>query len=200
MNLVSSAPAMTRTAIDYDPFAGGALTRVVPTTESQREVWLADRLGRDASLAFNESVSLRLRGQLDPQALHHALHTLLERHDALRASFGPDGETFCVRELGEIAMPLIDLAALPATERDAALHAHLQSAVQMPFVLEHDPLFRAALLRLSSDEHLLMLTAHHIVCDGWSWWLIVHELGQMYAQNREAAAVPALPAPEAFAD
>ncbi len=200
MNLASNTPAMTQTAIDYDPFAGGVLARVVPTTESQREVWLADKLGRDASLAFNESVSLRLRGQLDPQALHDALRTLLERHDALRASFGPDGETFCVREHGEIALPLTDLAALPATERDAALHAHLQSAVQTPFVLEHDPLFRAALLRLSSDEHLLMLTAHHIVCDGWSWWLIVHELGQLYAQNREAVAVQALPDAEAFAD
>ncbi len=200
MNSISSALAMTQTAIDYDPFAGGALTRVVPTTESQREVWLADKLGRDASLAFNESVSLRLRGQLDPQALHDALRTLLERHDALRASFGPDGETFCVREHGEIALPLIDLSALPATERDAAVQAHLQGAVQTPFVLEHDPLFRAALLRLSGDEHLLMLTAHHIVCDGWSWWLIVHELGQSYAQNREGDATPALPDGEAFAD
>src|SRR5690606_33399133 len=64
MSAVKPAPA-AGTEVDYDPFAGGALARVVPTTEPQREIWLADQLGRDASLAFNESVTMRLRGRLD---------------------------------------------------------------------------------------------------------------------------------------
>ena len=61
--MISSLPMQTGlpVAIDYDPFAGGVLSRVVPSTEAQREVWLASQLGEDASLAFNESVSLRLR-------------------------------------------------------------------------------------------------------------------------------------------
>lgn len=197
------APAMVLPAsaapVDYDPFADGVLSRVVPTTEPQREVWLADRLGRDASLAFNESVSLRLRGGLDAAALRVALQDLLARHDALRASFGPDGETLCVRDHAELALPVHDLSALDAAALDAAVAAQLKNAVDTPFALERDLLLRAELLRLASDEHLLLLTAHHIVCDGWSWWVIVRELGALYASVRGIAGEP-VPPPESFAD
>ncbi|MFC3549824.1 amino acid adenylation domain-containing protein [Lysobacter cavernae] len=186
-------------AVDYDPFAGGELSRVVPTTEPQREVWLADRLGPDASLAFNESVSLRLRGPLDSAALQAALKAVVDRHDALRANFGPDGETLCVHERIELAMPLRDLAALPEPQRTEALDQRLHEAVDTPFALDRDVLLRAELLRLGTDEHVLLLTAHHIVCDGWSWWVLVRELGNFYAQHGGHAEVVA-PEAEAFAD
>src|SRR3546814_6294609 len=68
------------TAVDYDPFADGALARVVPTTEPQREIWLADELGRDASLAFNESVTMRLKGRLDAAALDRKSTRLNSSH------------------------------------------------------------------------------------------------------------------------
>ncbi|MDX2300752.1 MAG: amino acid adenylation domain-containing protein [Xanthomonadaceae bacterium] len=246
--------ALPGVAVDYDPFAGEPLLRVVPTTEPQREVWLADQLGREASLAFNESVSLRLRGALNAPALHAAVTALVARRDALRAVFGPDGETLCVlarisrtdptadadtlgltrsapsaglnvgsatsspdfspprapdRRLdalakdrcekcglddGTFAPVPIDLSSLDRTAADAALQAHRRAAVETPFDLLRGPLFRAELLRLAADDHVLLLTAHHIVCDGWSWWLIVRELGTLYAQqlaNGEAALTPA---------
>ena len=186
-------------AVDYDPFAGGALSRVVPTTEPQREVWLAARLGDDASLAFNESVSLRLRGALDATALGKALQEVVARHDALRASFGPDGETFCVLEDGAFALPLTDLSVLSATEREARVASIKRAGVDTPFRLETGPLFQAELLRLSANEHLLLMNAHHIVCDGWSWWVIVRELGERYAQHRDGSARE-LSAAEAYAD
>ena len=75
----------------HDPFAAGDVERVVPTTEPQREVWLADQLGSEASLAYNESASLWFDGPLDLKALEAALGLLVERHDALRATVGPDG-------------------------------------------------------------------------------------------------------------
>ena len=186
-------------AVDYDPFADGELTRVVATTEPQREVWLADQLGEDASLAFNESSSLRLRGTLGRKALHAALEQLVARHDALRSSFGPDGESLCVRPAGPVAFPFIDLAAMDAGARDAAVAERLRSAVETPFRLDRDELFRAELLRLSDDEHLLVLTAHHIVCDGWSWWVLVQDLGSLYAIQCGGDG-SALPATEAFSD
>lgn len=199
MSASALVPEAAAVPVDYDPFADGVLSRVVPTTEPQREVWLADRLGRDASLAFNESVSLRLHGKLDTAFLRRALQELLVRRDVLRASFGPDGETLCVREQIDLPLPLRDLSSLDAAASQAAVATYLNRAVNTPFALERDALFRAELLKLAPDEHLLLLTAHHIVCDGWSWWVIVRELGALYARARGDAGEP-IPAPRSFAD
>lgn len=185
--------------VDYDPFAGGELDRVVPTTEPQREVWLAAQLGTDATLAFNESASLRLRGRLDRAALHAALRDLLQRHDALRTNFGPDGETLCVREATDLALPVFDLSAQPLPAREQALKERLRVSVETPFDLAQGELFRAELVRLSEEDHVLLLTAHHIVCDGWSWWLIAQDLGLLYGRQCGAPTAP-LPAAESFAD
>ncbi len=185
-------------AVDYDPFADGTLSRVVPSTEPQREIWLADQLGAEASLAYNESVSLHLRGVLDAAALHAALQSLLDRHDALRASFGPDGEALCIREQVSFELPLLELWAADAARREQAVAERRAAVVETPFALGRDHLLRGELLRLAHDEHVLILTAHHIVCDGWSWWVLVRELGTLYAQ-RLGHAVEALPPAEAFA-
>src|SRR3546814_13053794 len=83
------------TAVDYDPFADGALARVVPNTEPQREIWLADELGRDASLAFNESVTMRLKSRLDADALHGAFQHLLDRPGAPTANLVPEVDHLC---------------------------------------------------------------------------------------------------------
>ena len=186
-------------AVDYDPFAGGLLSRVVPTTEPQREIWLADQLGLDASLAYNESVSLHLKGPLDEDALRHALQGLLDRHNALRASFGPDGETLCVLEHVPLALERIDVSEASPQERDEQVRERQRLAVETPFVLGSDHLLRCDLLRLANDDHLLLLTAHHIVCDGWSWWLLVRELGALYAMHRGKEVEPLPPAGD-FAD
>ncbi|MFS8063045.1 MAG: non-ribosomal peptide synthetase [Luteimonas sp.] len=200
MNTAPRAGALPCEPVDYDPFAAGALARVVPTTEPQREIWLADQLGLDASLAFNLSVSLLLRGQLDLHALHGSLQDLVDRHDALRANIGPDGETFCVLERFEIPFPVSDLADLDEAARKAMIDGRLRQTVETPFALGNEPLFRAGLLRLAEDEHLLVLTAHHIVCDGWSWWVLVRELGALYGQRSGVALDGPLAAPISFAD
>ncbi|WP_167285024.1 non-ribosomal peptide synthetase [Marilutibacter alkalisoli] len=193
-----------RAVVDYDPFAGGLLERVVPTTEPQRELWLASRLGDEASLAFNESVSLHLRGTLDVEALRHALQSVCDRHDILRANFGPDGETLCIGSQRPLEVELRDLSGLDDDAREAGVQACLRHSVETPFDLGHGALFRATLLRLDPGHHQLVLSAHHIVCDGWSWWVLVRELGVLYAQVLGKAATglsePGLPEPESFTD
>ncbi|OOG46263.1 hypothetical protein B0E52_04655 [Rhodanobacter sp. C06] len=185
--------------VDYDPFASPALERVVPSTEAQREIWLAAKLGEDASLAYNEAVALHLHGALDRTAMLDALQALVDRHDALRASFGPDGETFCVA--GGVALDVrqTDLGALDASTRIAALEERRAQVVLLPFDLETGPLFRAELLRLGEGEHVLLLSAHHLVCDGWSWWVVLRELGTLYALRGGAGNANLPPAPS-FAD
>lgn len=203
MNVMVLDKAAADTTVDYDPFAEGPLSRVAPTTEPQREVWLADRLGHDASLAYNESISLDFRGPLDVAALHTALRGLVARHDILRANFGPDGKTLCVRDAGDVALPRVDLSSLDEAERAARIAAHARGVVETPFDLDHGELLRAELLRLAPEHHHLVLTAHHLVCDGWSWWVIVRELGTLYSQatgQGAAQGTPPLPAAESFAD
>jgi len=177
-----------------------AAARTAPTTEPQREVWLADRLGPEASLAYNESVSLHLRGELDAGALRQAVRQLPLRHDALRSTFSDDGLTLHVPGTApELEVPLRDLSAQPAGERQAQLAAIVERHVAEPFDLEHGPLVRADLVRLDADHHVLVFTGHHIVLDGWSYWVLVKDLAALYAAATGARAAPLPPAPS-FAD
>src|SRR5690606_10341926 len=138
-------------------------------------------------------------GRLDAAALQAAVQALADRHDALRANLGPDGETLCILDHRAVPFDEIDLASRDRAAREAALAERLRLAVETPFALEHDPLFRAELLRLAPDDHQLVLTAHHIVCDGWSWWVLVRELAALYREHSGAGAA-ALPGADGFAD
>lgn len=182
--------------VDYDPFAdSSALAGVVASTEAQREIWLACQLGSDATLAYNESVTLDLRGALDLVALRAALQTLVERHDALRATFSADGEQMLLAEQLQLELPEDDLRKLAAEARDAALRAAAEQAVSKPFDLQRGPLFRAHLLRLADDHVAVVLSAHHIVCDGWSFGVLLTDLGLLLAGGHAD-----LPPVVAFAD
>lgn len=176
--------------VEFDPFAGALVERVIPTSEAQREVWLADKLSREASLAFNESISLRLRGALDVAALTGALSALLARHDALRSTVSPDGTELLVSAAAPCTLERVDLAGLTDEQRQHALREATHLAVETPFDLEQGPLLRATLYRLAEREHLLLMTGHHIVCDGWSWGLITDDLGALYAEQTGAAPGP----------
>ncbi|HWO17375.1 MAG TPA: amino acid adenylation domain-containing protein [Kofleriaceae bacterium] len=177
------------------PVAAEAGVREAPSTEPQREVWLADRLGAEASLAYNESASLHFRGELDIGALRHAVRELPARHDALRAAFTADGMTMRSAESLELSVPLRDLEALPPAAREAELAAIKQRHVSEPFDLEHGPLVRAELVRLAADHHVLVFTGHHIVLDGWSAWVIVKDLAALYgiATGTRKTPLPAAP-------
>ena len=171
------------TAVDYDPFADAPLARVVATTEPQREIWLAAKLEREASLAYNESVSLHLSGTLDLAALQTSVQALVDRHEVLRATLSKDGEELHIATQLELPCPLLDLSALSEAARESETEAALSEVVNHPFDLEHGPLVRAQLLRLAPDRHLLIFTAHHIVCDGWSFGVIVQDLAALYAEQ-----------------
>jgi amino acid adenylation domain-containing protein len=197
MNSVNDKAAKME-AVDYDPFAGADVARVVPTTEPQREIWLADQLSREASLAYNESVTLRFSGALNVDAMKGALNALVQRHEALRATISANGEELCIASTLELDIPMADHTALPVAAQADALMRARRDAVETPFDLEHGPLFRAELLRFS-NEYVLLLTAHHIVCDGWSFDVLVHDLSHFYAAACGASTSPIEPAPS-YAD
>ncbi len=176
--------------VDYNPFAGPALERVLASTAAQKEIWMAARMGNDLSCAFNESISLRLRGPLEEAKLRHALQGLLNHHEALRATFSPDDGRLCIAGEGKLSFAREDLSNLEPPAQQQRLAALRAEEVETPFDLEQGPLMRARLLHLGPQEHWFMLTGHHIVCDGWSMAVMLRDLGLLYS---EAVVPPANP-------
>ena len=185
------APAATAAAA-----ADSATSGPIPLTESQLEIWLSAQLGDEASCAFNESVSLRMRGELNLGALQVALDTILARHDALRTTFSSTGEEMRVAPLASFQCAQSDLSGGTAADAEHGLATLLDADARTAFDLVNGPPIRAHLVKLSRDSHVLVLTAHHIVCDGWSINVVVDELTQIYGglcRGESAQLPPALP-------
>ncbi len=167
---------------DFDPFAGGEISRTAPITPEQEELWLSVQLGgAPANLAYNQALSLRLVGALDIESLRASLAMLALRHEALRMTISGDGASLCVAAQSAVPLAESDLSTLETTARSRELERARRATVSEPFDLVRGPLFRAHLLKLSADEHELLLVLHHVICDGWSASLLVDELGLAYS-------------------
>ncbi len=152
----------------------------VALTEEQTEIWLSAQVSDEASCAFNESVTLRLRGALDESAMQRTLDRIVARHDALRASFGATGEKMHIAAAKPFLLARHDLSAYEPSERERALQAIIDSEARTPFDLASGPLARGHLVGLETNEHALIFTAHHIICDGWSMNVILGEFAELY--------------------
>ena len=179
-----------------DALIAAADAAPVPLTENQMEIWLSAQLGEDASCAFNESVTLSLDGMLNRPALQAALDQVVARHESLRARFGPTGEWVRIAAPEPVRLDFHDLMGDGA---DAAFDEIVATDARTPFDLVEGPAFRAQLARLGADRHALVLTAHHIICDGWSINVIVGELAEIYKASTTGSA-PDLPAALRFSE
>lgn len=151
---------------------------IVPLTESQMEIWLAAQHSDEASCAFNESVTLRMNGELNEAALERALNRVVARHDALRGRFSATGEEMRIAQ--ELRLDLQAADADREHDPEAVLAAIVAEDARTPFDLVNGPLIRARLVRLSRNGHALILTVHHIICDGWSLNVLLEELAEIY--------------------
>jgi len=175
------------------PVPSVAAAAPVPLTESQREIWMVHQLGDTPATAFNESVSLRFNGTLDVAKLQTALGDVVARHDALRARFARDGASFTVQPPAAFDLSIEDFSA--ASDPEAALQDLLAADARTPLDLVDGPVMRATLVTLGPDAHVLVMTAHHIVCDGWSFNTVVEDLSALYSAavtgtNAALAAAP----------
>jgi amino acid adenylation domain-containing protein len=169
-----------------------------PTLSSfaQSRLWFLDQF-EPGSSAYNIPSALRLEGELDIEALEGALNALVERHEALRTHFGVE-ESAPMQEIVpelKVPLPVDDLSSVPEEQREAELHQRVQSETGSPFDLAQGPLLRARLLRLGEKTHVLVLTLHHIISDGWSTGVLMRELSALYGTccRGEPSSLPALP-------
>lgn len=167
--------------VDYNPFKGPALERVIPMIQAQAEIWLACKFGgEDANRAYNESVSLLIEGVLDTLALERAIKKMTDRHESLRATFSPDGRFMTVFDSIDLDITKKDISHLDVETKQKAIEDHLTGDAHFVFDLVKGPLIKIGVLKLSENQHQLIITGHHIVCDGWSMGIILEELSAQY--------------------
>ncbi|MET0264062.1 MAG: condensation domain-containing protein, partial [Duganella sp.] len=169
---------------------------VTPASHAQQRLWFVDQLDRAASAAYHVPSALRLKGRLDSTALRATLDRIVARHESLRTTFASSGgHTVQVIGAADSGFALVerDLSHLAGHEREFALQGASAAEVAQPFDLAAGPLIRGQLLRLSEDEHVLLITQHHIISDGWSLGVLVREVSTLYAAFSQGQADPLPP-------
>ncbi|WP_175597195.1 non-ribosomal peptide synthetase [Peristeroidobacter soli] len=178
----------------------GNVTRA-PASWAQQRLWFFDQL-QGSSAAYNIPLSLRLAGALDEPALRRALDAIVQRHEVLRTSFvSVSGEAH--QEIATsvaFELRLIDLTGHPESQRESRVQQHRRDEMHTPFDLRQRPLIRGRLLRLQPQSHVLLITMHHIVSDGWSTNVLIRELTQLYSAFASGAEATLEPLPIQYAD
>jgi amino acid adenylation domain-containing protein len=183
------------------PLRPAARTGPAPLSFAQQRLWFLDRLA-PGSPVFNVAATLRLRGALDVAALERALGAVVHRHEILRSTFpasgGPPAQVAAAPGATRLPVEVVPGAGL--REREDRLEALAAEEAAAPFDLERGPLLRARLLRLDASDHVLLLTLHHMVTDGWSSGVLVRELGALYRAFVAGGPSPLPPLPVQYAD
>ncbi len=179
---------------------------VIPLSLTQESLWLLEQI-ETGSTVYNEAFALRLTGNLEVDALHHALSDIVERHESLRTTFcvnaaGESGQM--IHQPGGFALPQLDLTHLSETRQQDEIQALSTQAAQTPFDLVKGPLFHCQLLRLSArptaTSHVLLMVIHHLISDGWSIGLLVREILTQYAALVTGNPSPLPDLPVQYAD
>jgi len=163
----------------------------LPLSFAQQRLWFLAQLRPDDA-AYNMAAAVELRGRLDAGALGDALRRVVRRHEALRTTFvSIDGEPVQVihPEAAEPPLAVVDLCGLPAPE-GAEVERLARAEASRPFDLERGPLLRTVLVRLGPELHLLLLTVHHLVSDGWSMGVLIREVSALYGCAGELPPLP----------
>ncbi|HEY0783876.1 MAG TPA: condensation domain-containing protein, partial [Thermoanaerobaculia bacterium] len=178
VDLTAAVPSASLPPLRRSPAAPGAAR---PASFAQQRLWFLDRLEPGSAL-YNIPAALAVRGALDVPALARVLTEIGRRHETLRTVFVEEGgePRQLVRPPAPVAVPLVDLAALPAARRFAEARALADAEAGRPFDLARGPLWRTVLLRLLPREHEALVTVHHIVSDGWSTEVLVREVAALY--------------------
>ncbi|ENE2355198.1 amino acid adenylation domain-containing protein [Serratia marcescens] len=197
--LLALAQQLRRTDEALPPIEAMPRGAALPLSFAQQRLWFLTQL-EGLSETYHIPLALSLRGELDLPAWRQSLDALYARHEALRSRF--------VTVEGQPQAHILPADALPLTVHDLRGRQDAQSQARQlaqrlteaPFDLTQGPLVRAALIRLADEEHLFLLTCHHIISDGWSTGILLRDLGALYGALRRGDADPLPPLPLQYAD
>jgi len=186
----SRAVALTVSQITSDPL-------IFPLSFAQRRLWFLDKLEPNKSV-YNVSEAIRLKGPLDRDALGRGINRIIQRHDSLRTTFGElDGNPVQVVAASlQIDIALQALTHLAPEEREHQAARSISDRANQPFDLKQGPLIRVSLMQMAADDHILLISMHHIVSEGgWSMSIFLRELNAHYAADflERPASLPELP-------
>jgi amino acid adenylation domain-containing protein len=183
-----------------EPATAAASAEQSPLSLAQQRIWFIAQM-QPGDFAYNITTAIRMRGKLVVEALESAIGEVLKRHEALRAVFMTiDGQPMQrVTPVEPFRIPIVDLMQWHEDSRLHEADRRIGEEGRRPFELEKGPIFRAQLMRLALDDHLLQLTTHHIVCDGWSLGVFANELAAFYEMHVAGRSSP-LSAPLPYAE
>jgi amino acid adenylation domain-containing protein len=163
----------------------------LPLSFAQQRLWFLEQF-EPGSYAYNMPGAIRLTGRLDVAALERSFNEVVRRHEALRTTFKlKDGEPVqIVSPALTLTLPVQDLSAKAESEREAIAFNLASDEAARPFNLERGPLLRVNLLRFAEEDHLMLVTLHHIICDGWSLNIFLRELTELYGAYSQSKPSP----------
>jgi amino acid adenylation domain-containing protein len=173
----------------------------IPLSFSQTRLWFIDQFEKESAV-YNIPYALYLTGNLNRNALEQSLQTIIQRHETLRSRFQLVNEApvQIIEPHIPFTLSIIDLDNQQIYPQSAQVQQRIQQEAQTPFDLTQAPLFRVKLLRLNSQSHILLLTLHHIISDGWSMGILIRELSSLYQAFCTGKPNPLVPLPIQYAD
>jgi amino acid adenylation domain-containing protein/thioester reductase-like protein len=168
---------------------------------TQEALWFLDQLERGRA-TYTIYSPLRIKGQLDVATAERAVNEIVRRHESLRTRFPEsDGRPIQLIEPAQSRpLPLVDLSLLPEDQRESRLREWIAEEMERPIDLQKGPLMRITLLRLSDDDHVAMVSAHHLIYDGWSMAVLQRELAALYGAYSAGKESPLPELPIQYAD
>ncbi|HEU5132300.1 MAG TPA: FkbM family methyltransferase, partial [Pyrinomonadaceae bacterium] len=169
------------TLSEVPPLKHVSREEALPLSFAQQRLWFLAQLEPENAF-YNSPLAVRLKGELKVKALEQTLAGLIKRHEVLRTSFVVEqGKPRQVIGPVEAPLTIIELDDLEESEREAAVRELAVREAAQPFDLSRGPLLRVKLVRMSEQEHVLLLTMHHIVSDGWSMGVLIREVSELYS-------------------
>ena len=173
----------------------------LPLSFAQRRLWFIEQLAPGKS-AYNIPAAIRLKGPLNVVALERCLNEIVKRHEALRTTFAmvDGGPVQVIAPILTLALPVVDLRELSGDAREIEVRRLAAEEAGLRFDLARGPLLRIKLLRLGDEEHVGLLTMHHIVSDGWSTGILIREMAVLYEAFSSGRPSPLPELPIQYAD
>jgi frataxin-like iron-binding protein CyaY len=178
---------LNKMVLNNDPVE---IEKVIQTTPSQMEIWLACKIGgKEANMAYNESLSIQLKGSLSVKSLQEAFLKIIQRHDAMRAIISENGKHQIILSSYELPIRFRDISEMTAEDKEKFLKKHSLETGNYQFNLTQGPLYVMELIKLDGMHHQLTFTGHHIIFDGWSLSVMLDGTGQLVFLNRKRTGI-----------